>query len=259
MISMPSQKRSRHTLLALRPTDGGKVVIALMALTRSSRQPSRIQSLTIDGQTDEVASGEIKTFLSALGGSALCHFDQPEIVEIVNLAISKAGKLPVDNPVIDLNNLASTGLNRRGQNHSMITLLDLAARQGISQQAAQSAQFDAHAAVDLLSLLFKPLFHPEINRQGFEYAARIFDHRFRMSPDDIALLADNPAPAPDIPDLVAPVDIGWRRGEWDCDEALETALRFRNGADLTALSRLTRRSPRAIRARLIFDGICTRT
>lgn len=65
-----------------------------------------------------------------------------------------------------------------------------------------------------------------------------------------------PLPAPVLPVLAEPPG-GWRMTPWGQEEAAEVALLFAEGAGLDDLSQLLRRSPRAIKARLMLDGILT--
>ena len=63
-----------------------------------------------------------------------------------------------------------------------------------------------------------------------------------------------PLPAPILPVLAEPPG-GWRMTPWGREEATEVALLFAEGAGLDELSQMLRRSPRAIKARLMLDGI----
>lgn len=228
----------------------------MTVLAATGKSGGRSATLRICGESERVTQGNLKGFLKVLGGSAICHFGQPEIVDLLSRACHASRLLPIDNPVHDLQPVAEAALQRRGIQAPEITLSELSARHGVPRGLSRDALTCPDAAITVMARVFRAVFLPEIAApQGSRPKSQHSRSGFLLAPDDICALADGPDPAPALPPLAPPAGCGWRRGSWSVEEALDCAMRFRNGASLASLARLTRRSPRAIRARLRLDGI----
>lgn len=246
--------RALHALIAGRDTSDGFCRVYLMRLRKDQRASDTVADLLIDRAAQRLVAGRPKQFLSALGGAALWHFDQAELRDQLDAALVAAGFIPLDNPWGDLAKLAHARLSRRQDPIEDCTLEALAHRHGIPARLRGDPEHSAEAAVRLMADLFQPFFLPCIRSPLPSGLHRDAPAAFVLAPDDLCALAADRMPAPELPELREPQS-GWRRTPWGVDEARDCALRFISGDSLEGLSQLTRRSPRAIRARLAFDGI----
>jgi hypothetical protein len=247
----------RTALLAMRGDGCGCAQISLLLLTPSSDPSTTREHLVVDGVTDRIVKGSARQFVAAAQGALLCHYAQPEIRSVLEQVLVPS--LFSQGEWLDLSDLTQEALLRRSIQADRISLRDLARRQGISIDRSEPAHRSSMGAVDLLADLFRPFFLPQLRNIDGSYQPLRIERAGGLTPDDFGLLSGDPEPAPDVPDVDPPAGLGWRQGPWSPSEALDCALRFRRGADLVALSQLTRRSPRAIRSKLIQDGILSRS
>jgi len=242
----------RHSVIAMRSRGGTQSEICARSLSPTGGGSAASISIRICGRSDRIVQGSLRALFKLLRGGVLHHFAQPEAVELL-LRLTGDGNAT---PGLDLQVLAEEALERRSIDAQEITIDELAARHGLARARALEARTCPRAAVHLIADLYRALLHPQIEaRERLPDRTLASFNPFRVASDDLCSLAAGSDPIPSLPLGVAPPPGGWRHGEWDVDEALDCALRFRAGADLLALSRLTRRSPRAIRARLRLAGI----
>lgn len=253
-------KKIRHALLAMRSNGALRLLITVAVLTPSAKRPSRFQQIEIDGTSDRALRDEAGLLKGRLDRFTLYHYDQPEIHQILDRTLHAHAAGALSRDLIDLSRAAQTALDRRGQSFIPLDLETLALRHGLSRGLARKSARDPDQAVGLLCDLFAPVFLPALTapQESTEPveppAMTVGQHA--LTSEDHALLAQPPLPAPPLPD--AQISASSRRGPWRPDEVLDCTLRFRRGASLSELARLTGRSARAVRAQLLANGVLTR-
>lgn len=250
-------KKLRHALLAMRSNGALRLLITVAVLTPSAKRPSRLQQIEIDGASDRALRDEAGLLKGRLDRFALYHYDQPEIQQILDRTLRAHAAGALSREMVDLSRAAQTALDRRGQGFIPLDLETLAVRHGLSRRLARQSARDPDRAVGLLCDLFAPVFLPALAApQESAETPAISVEQLALTSDDHALLAQPPLAAPPLPG--EQVSTPCRRGPWGPDEILDCTLRFRRGASLADLARLTGRSARAVRAQLLASGVLTR-
>lgn len=194
--------------------------------------------------TAEISSAEIETVLDFIGGSQIVCFGQVGRLRKFATAIEKAGYLPIDNAVIDLEptshhlvSVQTTGLNE-------VTLESLAARHGIPAEDRFALSRRPEARNNVLAILFRDFFFPFLSKR--------LVHRHALEIDNLVDFEDTLGRFSLLAPIIAPPPPAghrsWRTSAWDLQEARYCIQKWLAGTDLKTLSILTQRRPAAIAA-----------
>lgn len=241
-------REKRTCLMSACPREGG-FEVHLQKLGKTAKPLARSLRLTMS--QDQISQKQTSDILTYLGASQIIHYANPNGIAALDDAIIGAGFKPLDNEVFDAAPLAKAFCRIPGLPDDP-TLDDLAELRGTPQNARLAAQTCPEARNEILAHIWRDFVFAPLG-----YTKRLDVHKV-SPPRDIEPIDMShhglPLPAPLIPDVPTPFS-GWRCTPWGQEEARDCALRFVEGASLEDLSLLLRRSPRAIRSRLILDGI----
>lgn len=251
-MTPPVPSRDKLTcLMSSCSRPGGGHRLHFQRLRKNGHPHARDLSLGLSPE-GEIRDASIPQLLRYLGGYQVVHYSSQDCATRLGSVVSEAGFKPIDNPFHDIAPLVARLCRADGADRPL-TLDELAERQGTPITLRRQAQRSARHQSRLLQQAWKNLVYPaltyfdQIPENGMSPPLR------DMTPVDLSRHG-LPLPAPLVPQLAEPAN-GWRRAAWDSQEAQDCALRFVEGASLENLSRLFRRSPRAIHARLVLDGI----
>lgn len=228
---------------------GSRCHIHIHALGKGARLLSRACSITV--RDTGISQQEARNALRYLEGSQLVHFDDAHAIGLMNLAIQSAGHPPLENEIYDIVPLAVAFCRVDGlPEHPALD--DFAELFAVPRQDREAALHCSEKRALLVHKVWTDVVHNPLrysNDLDAHAVAPMRNVSLVTLPDQIM-----PLPMPEVPSVPVPT-LGWRRLPWAPEEARECALRFAEGASLEALSGLLRRSPRAIVARLMLDGI----
>ena len=209
------------------------------------------KSLTLHADDDTTEKTIASALLTYIGGRQIIHFAESQAIEVLQHLVISAGYKPVDNAVHDAAPLARAFCRVSGLPCDP-TLDDFAELRGFTQDDRIAAEHDAAVKLRLLHDVWATFILSPLGYSRTLEAHAVSEPR-RISDIDMSLHG-LPLPAPIVPQVRVPAS-GWRRTRWGEEEAQDCAFRFVEGAGLEELSSLFRRSPRAIQARLVLDGI----
>jgi len=228
----------------------GSIQVAIQNVRKDRRLGASLAQVTIDRVTGVATSGSVSTALSVIRGGALGHYQQPQIPDLLNKALSDEGLLPLDNPIRDFSEIVHEHLSGRfGEDPP--TLSVLARRHGLPECDIDRTQEDSSAGLALMARLYKDIW---ARLSGFSGVIQQVSEPGFVSSRDCFATPTRPLKAPDLPNISPPPG-GWRTTPWAPDEQHAVARDFCHGEPLEAMSRTYRRSPRAIISRLMLDGI----
>lgn len=194
-----------------------------------------------------------KALRKALTGTQIVHFRDGSAAAMLIKALSRHQITAPD--IHDVSSLTIRLCHGAGLPETA-DLDAIAALHAIPGPERQAAQTDLTARMRVLHRIWCATI-----RQSLNYADAI-DRAPRLGLRPVAGIMSPehglPLPAPVLPDIDPPPG-GWRMTPWSLEEASESALLFAEGSSLAELSRLLRRSPRAIKARFMLDGILVET
>jgi len=243
--SLPDQQK--YTCLVSAGQQDNEKSIHIHKVGKNGRLATRSLSMRLSGPC--CAPQEVKQALKYLGGCQIVHFSEARVVEDLNRVIMKAGFSSIDNDIHDAA-LIVEEMCQGGRLHIAPDLDTLAEIHGLSPKMRRRARKDPRTRIRILQKAWTLLILPEL---GYFRTLAAQRAPRRMTPVEMSRYG-LPLPAPEVAESCLPA-AGWRRTAWGDQEARECALRFVEGAQIEVLSSLFRRSPRAIRARLILDGI----
>jgi hypothetical protein len=244
---LPDREKRTCLMSACPQKDGFD--IHLHKLGKSARPLAR--SLRFAVSQKEMSRKQISEILTYLGASQIIHFANPQGIRALDRAITEAGFKPLDNAIFDAAPLAKAFCRIPGLPENP-SLDDFAELRGTPHNDRKAAQTCPEARNTILGHIWRDFVFAPLG-----YTTRLDIHKVPPPRDIDPIYMSHhglPLPAPVLPDIPTPFS-GWRHTPWGLEEARDCALRFVEGASFEDLSLLLRRSPRAIRSRLILDGI----
>ncbi len=245
--SMPERDKATCLLSACK-TDG-EIEFHLNKLGKNSRLLAKTRQFTLGHHPlPQKQTGDI---LSYLGGAQIIHFEAAAEISCLDGAVVSAGFKRMDNAFHDAAPLARAFCKTPGLPDTP-SLDDFAELLGVTLAERGQAQACPATRNALLHKVWATFIHHPL-----AYSSSLDAHSV-TEPRSISTIDMSehglPLPSPILP-VLSPPSSGWRRTAWGHEEARDCAYRFVEGADLVSLSGLFRRSPRAIHARLVLDGI----